>query len=56
MLITRTNAMTAITLSLVLFLVGLIARYPFAVAAARSPSSFRLCPQPAVSPPVRVHT
>ena len=37
MLITSTKAMTAITLSLVLFLMGLIARSPFAVAAARSP-------------------
>lgn len=47
--------MMLITLSLVLFLVGLIASYPF-VVAARSPSSFRLCPQPAVSQPVQVHT
>ena len=37
MLITSTRAMTVITLSLVHFLVALIATNPFAVAAARSP-------------------
>src|SRR6266496_4037462 len=56
-LITSTKAMTLITLSLVLFLMdALNARYPFAVAVARSPSSFRLYPQPVVSQPVQVHT
>ena len=35
---------------------SLIARCPFAVAAARSPSSFRSNPQSAVSQPVPVHT
>src|SRR5207245_6244903 len=45
MLITSTKAMILIILSLV---AALIARYPFAVAA-RSPSSSRSNPQPAVS-------
>ena len=45
--------MILIILSLV---AALIARYPFVVAAARSPSSFRSNPQPAVSQSVQVHT
>jgi hypothetical protein len=53
MLITSTKAMILIILSLVA--AALIAGYPFAVAA-RSPSSFRSNPQPAVSQSVQVHT
>ncbi len=47
----------SLLLSLLLFLAAaLIARYPFAVAAARSPLSLRSNPQPGVSQPVQVHT
>jgi hypothetical protein len=53
MLITSSKAIMLIILSLV---AALIARYPFAVAAARSSSSFRSNPQPAVSQSVQVHT
>src|SRR5436309_12122169 len=53
---TSTKAITVITLSLVLFLVGLIATYPSVAAAARFLLSFRLYPQPAVSQSVQVHT
>src|SRR5258708_9388927 len=42
-------------LNILSLVAALIARYPFAVAAARSPSSSRLCPQPGVSQPVQVH-
>src|SRR6266576_4792962 len=45
MLVNSTKALILIILAL---LDGLIAKYPFAVAAARSPSSFRSHPQPAV--------
>jgi hypothetical protein len=47
MLITSTKAMTVVVFN---------ASYPFAVAAARSPLSFRLYLQPAVTQSVQVHT
>jgi hypothetical protein len=52
MLIASTKAMILIILSLV---AALTAGYPF-VAAARSPSSFRSNPQPAVSQSAQVRT
>src|SRR5712691_10396095 len=62
MLITSTKAMILIIFFLIIFslalslVAALIARYPFAVAAARSPLLFRSNPQPAVSQSVQVHT
>jgi hypothetical protein len=53
----RLGKTRALTMILIIFplVAALIARYPF-VAAARSPSSFRSNPQPAVSQSVQVHT
>ena len=58
MLIASTKAMMLIILAvIVLSLVpALIASYPFAVAAARSPLSFRSNPQSPVSQSVQVRT